>query len=213
MAHRDDLDNDMSFLVALRRWTKIMDKTHGYGGVFNRNTQDDKTIVELGTVQEWQESVAAEFDFIVSAPRINYNDPPDCYVEFEGQNIGVELVQLIDQNHKLRADKGESPYAGQLYTDMQWSKERFESKVEELIRKKGEKYKKRNICIDVLLIHAAEPWLHSPQVNEWLKAGEIREHESISSVFLLLDYEPGRGTERWPVFWLYGHPTVGTKRG
>jgi hypothetical protein len=45
----------------LNRWVEIMNKTNGYGGVFNHQTAADKAIVELSTAREWRESIAVEF--------------------------------------------------------------------------------------------------------------------------------------------------------
>lgn len=208
MTDPDAPEDDMRWVDDCMRWTEIMNKSHGYGGVFNHRTSEDKEIVEIGTAREWQESIAAEFGLVVGTPKINADDPPDCYVQFEGRHVGVELVQLIDQNHKWRATKEETPYAGQLFSDMQWSKERFEAALKALIQKKGDNYEKRNLWIDVLVIHTAEPWLHSKQAKEWLKVVKIRPHANIGSAFLLFEYEPGRGSQHWPVFCLYGHLTT-----
>lgn len=193
---------------AYMRWVEIINKSHGYGGVFNHRTSADKEIVEVETTRQWQESVAAEFGLIVGDPEINSDDPPDCYVQFEGRSVGVELVQLINQKHKSRASKNETPYAGRLFADMQWSKKRFGAALNDIIQAKGTKYEKRKLKIDVLIIHTAEPWLYSRQAEEWLKIVRIRKHANIGSAYLLFDYEPGRASRHWPVFRIYGQSTI-----
>lgn len=188
------------------RWVEIMNMAHGYGGVFNYKTTADKAIVELSTCREWCRSIATEFGLTVGEPKHNpnLNDPPDCYVTVEGQHFGVELVQLVESAHKQRAAKDETPHAGQLFLDMQWSKDRFISKLNEVLKRKGDKYRKGGHCVDVLVIHTAETWLNSTQAREWLADVEIERHPNIASAFLLFDYEPGRGVQHWPVFWLCG---------
>lgn len=66
----------------------------------------------------------AEFGVEMGVPQPNPDDPPDFFVSVLGQRLNVELVQLIDQEHKRRATKGESPFAAQLFLDTQWSSER-----------------------------------------------------------------------------------------
>lgn len=186
------------------RCVEIMNKSHGYGGVFNHGTPEEKVIVEMATAGEWCNSIAAEFGLSVDLPEHNPQDPPDCYVELEGRRVSVELVQLITQEHKWRATNDESPYEGQLFSDMQWSSPRFAEALNKVIKNKGEKYQKREIWIDVLVIHTDEKWLNSRQAREWLEDVEIQNHSAISSVFLLFNYEPGRDVEHWPVFRVYG---------
>lgn len=187
----------------LARWAAIMNRTNGYGGVFDYQTSDDKRVVELSTAREWCKSVAAEFGWTVGEPIHNRHDPPDCHISVEGQNLGVELRQLLDSEHKRRAANGETPYAGQLFADSQWSKDRLVAKLVGAIQAKGRKYELRGKMVDVLLIHTAEPWLSSGQAREWLTDVQFEPHPSVASAFLLLNYEP-RGVEHWPVFRLYG---------
>jgi hypothetical protein len=197
MAESDDGDS-------LKRWARIMSKGHSYAGVFNYENSEDKGIVELSTVEEWCRSILAEYGLEVDALIPNHDDPPDFFVTIEGQQRGVELVQLVDQENKMRAVKEETPFAAQLFIDMQWSRERFLSKLKDVLAKKGEKYGKYNLYIDVLLIHTAEPWLTSCQAQAWLDSTEIEPHPSIGAVYLLFEYEPGGGVDHWPVLMVYG---------
>jgi len=188
----------------LKRWFRIMNKGHGYAGVFNYDDNDDKRIVEKSIIEEWRASIKVEFGVETDAPQPNPNDPPDFFVSVKGRQLKVELVQLVEQEHKRRATRDETPFAGQLFLDMQWPRERFFSKLHQIITKKGEKYKKAGLEIDVLLIHTAEPWLTSTQAQAWLEDAHIKTHSSIRSAFLLFQYEPGRGVDHWPVLPVYG---------
>lgn len=188
----------------LKRWVRIMNKGHGYAGVFNYDKDVDKRIVENSTIEEWRASMKAEFDVQMGVPQPNPNDPPDFFVSILGQTLNVELVQLVEQEHKRRATKDETPFAGQLFLDMQWSGERLLSKLFQIITKKGEKYRQRELEIDVLLIHTAETWLTSTEAQMWLEGGNVDAHPSIRSVYLLFEYEPSRGGDHWPVIPVYG---------
>jgi hypothetical protein len=187
----DELDDE------LKRWVKIFNK--GYAGVFNYETAEDKAIVELNTAREWCRSVAAEFGVTAAEPEHNPQDPPDCYVWIKEQRLSVELVQLVEAKHKARATKNETPYAGQLFLDMQWSRERFAHKLRECVQKKGHKYAQTGLRIDVLIVHTDETWLTSTQARDWLGEIEINPHANVASAFLLFFHEP-----RQQVFRLYG---------
>jgi hypothetical protein len=195
---------DSAEIDELKHWADVMNMANGYGAAFNRKTATDKTIVEISTCREWCNSMTAEFGLSVGEPESNLKDPPDCYVIVESRHLGVELIQLVEPEHKQRATNGESPYAGQLFEDMQWSKERLLLRLNNEIKKKGNKYQESRQCVEVLLIHTAETWLNSTQACEWLRDVEFKSHPNIASTFLLFEYEPGRDVEHWPVFWLYG---------
>jgi hypothetical protein len=199
-----DLDDVDDF----SHWIRLMNKNSGYGGGFNYDTPDQKRIIELSTAMQRRKAVAAEFDLKVGVPQHNPNDPPDCFVEFEGKRLGLELVQLVAQDHRERAATGETPYQGQLFLDMQWTKERLVSKLNQVLHLKGSKYEEKQI--DILVIFTAEPWLTSDQARLWLVDTEVNRQTSISNACLLFDYEPGHhdpaGTSRhWPIIWLYGN--------
>lgn len=197
MAEGDESDE-------LKRWVRVMNKTHGYAGVFNYDNSDDKHIVERATIEEWRASIEAEFGIETDAPQANPNDPPDFFVSIRGQRLAVELVQLVDEKHKRRAANNETPFAGQLFSDMQWSRDRLISKLDEVVSNKGNKYARVGIRIDVLLIHTAEPWLTSTEAMAWLEDANIKTHSSIRAVYLLFEYESGRGVAHWPVIPIYG---------
>lgn len=181
MAEPDDSDE-------LARWAEIMNKSNGYGGVFNYWTRDDKAVVELSTAREWCRSIAAEYGWTVGEPEHNVKDPPDCHISIEGRRLSVEPRQLVEREHKQRAVRGETPYAGQLFMDAQWSKERLLAKLIEAIQEKGRKYESADKTIDVLLIHTEEPWLTSTQAREWLSDVKIEPHPRLASAFLLFNY-------------------------
>lgn len=188
----------------LNRWVDIMNLAQGYGGVFNRKTASDKAIVEASTCQHWCESIAAEFGLSVGCLEQNSNDPPDFFVTIEGRQCSVELVQLVDEQHKQRCMQGEIPYEGKLFLDMQWSQPRLATKLNELFGMKGDKYASTGLHIDALVIHVDEPWLTSGQALSFMSEIEIEPHPNILSAFLLFVYEPGGRGHHWPVLRLYG---------
>jgi hypothetical protein len=197
-------------LKMLNRWADLFNKSAGYGGVFNYGTPEEKAIVEASTCTEWCQAISTEFGLAHGEVEHNPNDPPDCYVTVDGQRLSVELVQLVESKHKVRAVKGESPHSGRLFMDMQWSKDRLTQRLNEEVAKKGAKYAAKGLRVDALVIHTAETWLSSQVASAWLSEAVICQHPNIASAFLLFRYEPGRETQNWPVFWLYG--TLGGAR-
>ncbi len=195
------------------RWVRLVNKGHGYAGVFNYDNGDDKRIVEKSTIEEWRAAMKAEFGIEIDALQPNPNDPPDFFVMIRGQQFAVELVQLVEQEHKKRAIKDETPFAGQLFLDMQWTRERLISKLDGMVFTKGEKYKKAGMEIDVLLIHTAETWLTSTEAWAWLEGVNFKPHPNILSVCLLFEYEPGRGVDHWPILTIYGQLTQESNGG
>lgn len=188
----------------LKRWVRVWNRGHGYAGVFNSENQNDKQTVELDTITDWCASAAAEYGLEVNELRQNLDDPPDFIASVARPDQKIELVQLVEEEHKHRAAKGENPHHGKLFEDAQWSKDRFERKLNDVIVKKGERYKKKGLKIDMLIVHTAEPFLTSNQAQEWLEEINIEPHPNIDNVSLIFEYEPGREMDHWPVVSVYG---------
>lgn len=200
-----DIDDD-----DLRRWVDLINKGHGYAGMFNYGSgAEEKAIVEASTVAEWCRSIAIVFGVDVGEPERNLTDPPDCFVDINGNRLSVELVQMVEGEHKKRATKGESPYSGNLFLDMQWTKERLAAKLNEIIEAKGRNYARRSIHIDVLVIYTDEPWLNVDEAFCWLQSICLSPHPNVARVFLLFSYTPGSAGMHWPVTQLYGESLGG----
>ncbi len=184
-------------------WSKLMSQGHGYAGVFNRGN-DDKAIVEVSTCAEWIRSALSVTGRRFGPVQHNPRDPPDCWITVDGERWGVELVELVETQHKKRAKKGESPFSGDLFLDAQWDFDRFENRIRTIVQEKDQKYAKASQTIDLLIIHTAEPWLESRQAGDWLAAMPPLHASMIKRVSLLMEYEPGHAVEAWPMFMLLG---------
>ncbi|AJY47527.1 hypothetical protein [Martelella endophytica] len=187
-----------------RRWIGLINKSHGYAGIFNYQSETDKKIVERTVIEEWSNSLTYTLGVKVASIETNASEPPDFFVDIGGKNIGVELVQLVNQKHKHRAAHNEFVHSGSLFQDMQWTDERLTTEISNIIDRKSERYDRRGIEIDVLLIFSAEPWLTAGQLDRWIRTAEIAKPTTFKCAFLLLDYESGRGTDSWPLFPLFG---------
>ena len=87
------------------RWVRLLNKGHGYAGIFNCDNSDDKRIVEKSIIEEWRAAIKAEFGIEIDALQPNPNDPPDFFVTIRGQLFTVELVQLVDKKTKVELKK------------------------------------------------------------------------------------------------------------
>ena len=190
-------DDDMA------RWMTLMNKGHGYAGVFNAGNAE-KPFVEASTFFEWSRSAKALLGFEVESFRRSPADPPDFFATIAGQQYAIELRQFVDHAHKKRALRGETPYAGQLFLDTQWDEQRLYASLNEAIDEKAEKYLQANVCVDLLLLHTDEPWLSHEMAMRFLEGKDFSSRENIGSVHLLFSYEAGRGTDLWPLLPIYG---------
>lgn len=170
----------------------------------NHDSDAMKQAIELDNVEAFALAVRDASDIEIAGLRNNPDDPPDVHGFIDGTRIGIEVVQLIRETHGRRAAQGETPYAERLFEDSQWSMDGLAAEIRSIIEGKGDKYARCDLHIDLLLIVSREPWLQSGEVARWLPDIAFEPHPAIESVFLLLDYEPGRETDRHPVFTIYG---------
>ena len=88
----------------LGRWVRIVNKAHGYAGVFNSENSDDKQIVEISTIEEWRKSVLAEFGIEMATPRPNPQDPPDFFVSIADRELKTLIKKLHLTNDEVQHD-------------------------------------------------------------------------------------------------------------
>lgn len=181
-----------------------MNKSNGYGSSFNRNTKQDKEIVKLEVARAWRASMSGEFGTVLGEIRMNDDDPPDFRINHLERVLDCELVQLLNESHRHRAAKGETPYTGQLFLDTQWTSQRFAKELNGVIEKKNDRYRRQGVNIDVLVIYTEETWLGSEQAAEFLETIEVTRSPQIRNAFLLFDHDPGRKVRHWPIFKLFG---------
>ena len=133
------------------------------------------------------------------------DDPPDICIKVEGQNIGIEVVELVDQDAlhaRIKVSKGRNlnhTEKRNLLRGEDIGREEFLAMLKEQISAKDisvlgfSKY--------WLAIHTVEPNFYKSNVDQWLLNMEF-ETKHIDRVILKLDYEPGTNSNpcRHPVF-------------
>lgn len=189
----------------LMRWVAEMNKR----GMFAAQNQQDRTLMEVSTAEEWALAAKNRFGLHVTNIRACKTDPPDCYADFDSRSISIELAELVDGKRLGKSvaaiDAGQDPphHHGQDFLKAQWSKDRFFKELSDLINKKAAKYEKNNSVFDVLLVHTDEPWLNPQQVTDWLTQKTVEPRSVFRSAYLLMTYAPDYA-HHWPVFQLFG---------
>ena len=204
--------------ISYQEWARVINLRNGYASVYASETDTQKAIVEQLTALDWCQSMRELFDIELSNLQTNCSDPPDIWVWYGENRLGVELVEFVDGDHLARAKSRrpkniehppvslESPYSGKLFVDSQWTRNRFIEKLQAVIANKSIRYTEKGVVIDVLLIHTDEPWLEAGNVELWLSDGLIVPPENIVAGFLMFSYRPGE-KPGYPLFHIFGpHP-------
>ena len=125
------------------------------------------------------------------------NDPPDLEFKLDGCRIGIELVELIDvEALKMREQvkkRGNVDLAALRKREF-WSKEDFQNRLTNTIKKKEEHKPLASIVSNFdklwLFVHTSEESLSSVYVIDHLSNFCIQSR-FFSKIMLKLEYEPG----------------------
>ena len=196
----NDGDNE-----AVERWARLITERR-HASVFARKTPEDKRVVERATAGEWAESVAAEFGIQIDRLWQPDADPPDIIVEIAGQELSLELVELVDERRlrdgsASKVTRRPQPSPRQKFEFALWGDQRLRTELGALLDRKQSRYRQGE-AFDILVVHTDEPWLRAHDVRHWLSRGPFAKRSCFRSAYLLLTYDPNEGPH-WPVFRLY----------
>ncbi len=195
----------------LRRVIDMMNR-RGHSHEFAVETALDRKAMERLTAVEWATSSRSKFGLSVTNIRSSDHDPPDCIGLLAGNEISIELTELVNPKILRAIDAARKngqriTASDELFDAAQWTPDLLQSGIQDRITDKDARYDGR-ICVDVLIIHTAETWLSPFDVEKWLPTFSFGVPHNIGSSFLLMRYHPGY-SETWPVFSLTGHlPTL-----
>lgn len=170
-----------------------------YLGLYRHTSRETKAMIERQIVMEWAGRMRDQRNIQVSNVVSCESDPPDCSALMDGEVIGIEVVLFVDQNSVKRAIKGESPYKGQLMLDGFWDKDRFVSRLSEIIEKKVSALSKARKIADVLLIQVVEHWLFASDVREWLLQHPFPALRGVEAVVMQFPYDPSEPSDPRPL--------------
>jgi hypothetical protein len=157
----------------------------------------DKPVGESGAAREILEAANVQVTGLKSLDQ----DPPDCEATLDGQFSGIEVTELVHRPTLERSIKavrqrsrGEEPRKPEAY--FLWERDDLIAALQKMLDAKNSKKPRRPYERYVLVIHTAEYLLDSEKVGRFLKGASFNT-SLITSAFLSLSYEPGKGC---PVF-------------
>lgn len=141
-----------------------------------------KSIKELGIVQEWVDLLKGEYHSPVCGPHPNH--APDCVVR-DGRDlpVGVEVCELVDRLTIEEDIAGKSAY--KVYT-----REDFLRGIAGLLESKDRKDYHGQYQKIVVVIHTDEPDLSFARCDLWLRDQTFTELQRIDEAYLIFSYDP-----------------------
>lgn len=191
------------------QWLTSWIEARNIAGEFARTSSADKPIIDVEIAEEWAKAMKLEWGTEITEIKSWAPNPPDCVATCDGKPLSIELVEFIDGSRVAKnaaAKKIGIAYPthchGPDFINSIWTKDRFVTKLIDLIDAKNGKYAKRDVSVDAIVIHTDEPFLARSQVEDWLAGCKFEAHSQLRSAFLLMTYDPA--IKRWPIFLLFG---------
>ena len=175
---------------------------------FAQLDSEDRKQVEQDVAKMFAHSLKKKFGVHITHVHTNPIDPPDTIARLNNSLIGIEATELVDGDFLARAKhetkKGEAltPCTGDGFSLTQWTQDRFQKHLNNLIQKKVKKYSDRKI--DVLLIYSGEFWLNEQNTEKFVEATRIELPCCFNAIYLILDYEPSC-EHQYPLFQICGN--------
>lgn len=167
-----------------------------------------RPVVEASWITDFAEAVRQKFGLEITNIRSNETDPPDCFGMVGSRQIGIELVELVNQeileaNARARREGAAIGSGIREFLRAQWTKETFEERIAEVLDKKDQKYVGRACFVDILVVITDENWLDWRDAQEWVSDIEVQQRASIGCAFLLFTHDPTH-PQHLPIVRLFG---------
>ena len=174
---------DHEILDTLRDYVK---KQRGYADHFD---WPDKDLKEREVVAD----AFSDSRFEIQNLRIRELDPPDCEAEIDGEIVGIEVTELVDQAAIETAKRmGSPPFVA-------WDVEKFRKAVTERVAAKDQPHKQKGGPYSryFLIIHTDEPDLSREKISTFVRPMHF-ETRLITDIVLVLSYDPS--DQAYPTF-------------
>jgi len=188
-------DIDWSEVVAAMKLSREIPRK--YASFFQWH---DREIMELGVCKHLGSYMAKEGLGEVSGYKIG-EDPPDCIMSLDGEDVAVEITELVDSG----AIKEQVKYKVAYPDGTEWNQDNLAEKLNGLLEKKDnpsnrdalrQKYLKY-----WLLIHTDEPELMHPEFEQLFDANKLVKTSLIDRAYIVFSYDPR--VQDYPVMRLY----------
>jgi hypothetical protein len=153
--------------------------------------RQDKKVKEWDVVDELLRSMHANGDYRYKTPVESVDDdPPDCVIrDSDGNRVGVEVTEFVDQKAVEMNEKGENVYR-------EWSEGDVREKIAQILADKDARLEPRRGLYGkvILVIHTDEvATLQSPELFPILNASHFPRPQNFDEAYLICSYEPGVG--------------------
>jgi len=178
----EDIDWD-EVVAAMKKSREIPRKYASYFQWHNRE------IMELGICKHLATFFHREGLGEVTAYKLG-EDPPDCIITIDGQDVAVEITELVDSN----AIKEQVKYNVAYPDGTEWNRDNLAEKINEILEKKDspsngdalrEKYPRY-----LLLIHVDEPELMHPDFERLFDVSLLNTTSLIDEAYIVFSYDP-----------------------
>ena len=159
-----------------------------HAGFFRGKLKKFKRRDELWTLERLFESMELNIDARYRSPSLLKNDPPDVVAEdMEGNSVGFELTEFVDQSSVASADKGGR-------TIRWWNLKDIIEELESIIMEKDSiDYGRSKFHEMVLVIFTDEYTIEFGKFSKDIADYEFPELSNIDKVYLLFSFDPRVG--------------------
>ena len=209
MCDESELDEteQMVVLAALRRKCDMDEKLRH--APFWNSDNATQALMEVDAARNWAGEIRRwGLKIDIASIRKNSDVYLDCLAEMSKKAIGVEVTELVDA--EAIAEYRELPEIVGPESDPLgfpgppvpiWDLGSFQSRLDEITRKKDVRARDSYLAKQFLLIVSDEPWLDEETVSGYLESLKLERPRHFDQIYLMLSYAPdGYGNGRYPVF-------------
>jgi len=157
-----------------------------YASFFQWHNRD---IMELGVCKHLGDYLSAEGRGDVSSYKLG-EDPPDCIIALNGQDVAVEITELVDPAAIKEQVKHNVAYPD----GIEWNVDVLAEKLNTILIKKDNPKDKADLREKSsqywLVIHTDEPELMYPEFERLFDASMLVDTSLIDEVYVVFGYDP-----------------------
>lgn len=117
-------------------------------------------------------------------------DPPDCIATSKDKEVGIEIVELVDQ----KAIENQIRYKWASAHQEPWTRDKLMTQLNKLIQDKDSPSLKSQLMKKyeryIVLIHTDEPELRIVELDNFYSESSLKSTELVTDVYLLFSYDP-----------------------
>ena len=212
MTNKSDDEQELELFGAMKR-IENMNRKRGHATCWHAENEFQGPM-EVFATRCWAEEMNKRGRQIdIDTIRKNPETYPDCLAEMDGEKIGIEVTELVDEEaideHPkipplvVTADRPGSCALDKLPQPMPpgWPLDKFERCLNKRVQRKDERVKDGSLSKQFLLIVTCEPWLDEATLSAYLKTIELQRPQNFDGVYIMGSYMPDPdGEGHYPAF-------------